>query len=705
MRSFLTRAVVAFAAAASAAAASAAAASAASAAASAAAAPVGDPARAAETLAPGLSYEYLGAGFIAAGGDLSSGNMTLAQAEAACTADARCVALTFASASRDCGGGGGGGASLCLVYLKNTSAFTPSAGWQAYANGRAPPPSPWGPAVDAYRALVAAQSKDAAAWATAAAAVRAWTAARDPHSPVFHFRSVEGWLNDPNGLTFDAATGLYHRFYQARVVGGAFDGRIAWGNSVSRDLVRFSDLPIAMYPDTAFDGAGVFSGNCVIDSDSDSGGGGGGGTPTCVYTGFLGSGHDADGVCARSEDRSWVNFTKTDCMDKSRAPNPNSPVNWDSSVWRDNVTWFCLVGGATAAAQGTGFLWSSPDLRSWSLATPEGIWPGGPCGFWELPYLLPFDDAGSPATHEAATRHALVFGCGNSYFVGAFNRSSLAFERQASQTAAFVFDPGSSYSINPSFVDNKGPGGALRRVMLTWVTGAASPTAAVPYWQGAHSVPCALSLSPLGSGGGGGGSAAQAAPGVLLQAPVPELAALRGAHFAPVRVAPAAGTNESALAVSGDALEVSFAVDLAASAAVSRIGLLLRLTPDRSHWVSVWLAPATLTFGTDALGAGGALLRDSAGGGAAGNNGALRDGELSADCSGDGAARASGTALLRAFVDKSVIELFCGGGAIRVRDFPADPAAAVGIAPFAEGPAGAAGAGTVEAWAMGSMWG
>jgi hypothetical protein len=89
----------------------------------------------------------------------------------------------------------------------------------------------------------------------------------------------------------------------------------------------------------------------------------------------------------------------------------------------------------------------------------------------------------------------------------------------------------------------------------------------------------------------------------------------------------------------------------------------------------------------------------------ASGRGATRVGDpLSADCAGDGSARSSGTANLRAFIDKSVIEVFCGGGAIRVRDFPATPSSAVGIAPFAEGPAGASGAGVVEAWEMGSMW-
>ena len=59
-----------------------------------------------------------------------------------------------------------------------------------------------------------------------------------------------------------------------------------------------------------------------------------------------------------------------------------------------------------------------------------------------------------------------------------------------------------------------------------------------------------------------------------------------------------------------------------------------------------------------------------------------------------------------AFADICVFEPDrVGPGKIRrVRDFPATPASAVGIAPFAEGPAGASGAGVVEAWEMGSMW-
>ena len=72
-------------------------------------------------------------GFIGAGNDLpGSGQMTVAQAEAACTANLPCVGFTFESASVDCAG------AACNIYLKSVADFTQAAGWQTYNSTRAP---------------------------------------------------------------------------------------------------------------------------------------------------------------------------------------------------------------------------------------------------------------------------------------------------------------------------------------------------------------------------------------------------------------------------------------------------------------------------------------------------------------------------------------------------------------------------------------
>lgn len=73
-------------------------------------------------------------GFLGAGNDLpGSGLMTVAQAEAACTANVQCVGFTFESASATCGDGG-----TCNVYLKSAYSFVRAENWQTYNSSRSP---------------------------------------------------------------------------------------------------------------------------------------------------------------------------------------------------------------------------------------------------------------------------------------------------------------------------------------------------------------------------------------------------------------------------------------------------------------------------------------------------------------------------------------------------------------------------------------
>lgn len=83
--------------------------------------------------------------------------------------------------------------------------------------------------------------------------------------PKLHFTAQRGFLNDPNGLVY--IDGSYHMFYQ-HYPADVYWGPMHWGHAVSRDLLHWEHLPIALYPD---ENGYIFSGSCFYDAKNISG--------------------------------------------------------------------------------------------------------------------------------------------------------------------------------------------------------------------------------------------------------------------------------------------------------------------------------------------------------------------------------------------------------------------------------------------------
>ena len=78
--------------------------------------------------------------------------------------------------------------------------------------------------------------------------------------PKYHLTAPKHWINDPNGFIY--YQGNYHLFYQYFPYENRW-GTMHWGHAISKDLINWQDLGIALYPSKNFDANGCFSGSSI----------------------------------------------------------------------------------------------------------------------------------------------------------------------------------------------------------------------------------------------------------------------------------------------------------------------------------------------------------------------------------------------------------------------------------------------------------
>ena len=210
-----------------------------------------------------------------------------------------------------------------------------------------------------------------------------------------HLTPPIGWMNDPNGMVFQ--DGWLHVFFQYEPYKPRW-GRMCWGHAVSRDLLTWEYLPVALEP--GLDGpdrSGCWSGCLVLDDN---------GRPVIFYTGVnTQHGIRRASICfATSLDgmRTWTKDETGPVI--GRPPRGIAPDRFrDPFVWRDDDDWAMLIGAGTVRGRGTVLLYRSDDLRAWRYVGPFLTLEGAaasdpdlliddidsPC--WECPQLLRFE--------------------------------------------------------------------------------------------------------------------------------------------------------------------------------------------------------------------------------------------------------------------------------------------------------------------------
>jgi len=290
--------------------------------------------------------------------------------------------------------------------------------------------------------------------------------------PQFHFSPDSMWMNDPNGMVY--YKGEYHLFYQHHPYSNVW-GPMHWGHAVSRDLIHWETLPIALYPDSL---GTIFSGSAVIDWNNSSGLGSKRNPPmVAVFTHYnqqlerISNNQFQYQSLAYSLDRgrSWTKYQGNPVVQNPGIRDFRDPkVSW----YEEGQKWIMVF-----AAGDRILFYSSPNLIDWNKeseftapkAPNEGVWE---CpDFFSLAYgkekkwvLLVSVGAGGPQG-----------GSGTKYYIGDFDGSSFTSDDPSGRSR--WLDRGKDDYAGVTWSDIPSDDG--RRIFMGWMSN----------WQYAMAVP------------------------------------------------------------------------------------------------------------------------------------------------------------------------------------------------------------------------
>lgn len=222
------------------------------------------------------------------------------------------------------------------------------------------------------------EAQDDACWSEMTLSDNFDTTNREKYRPLYHHTPSYGWMNDPNGMFYK--DGVWHLYYQWNPYGSKWQN-MTWGHSSSKDLVNWEHHPAAILPN----GIGtIFSGSSAIDRENSTGFG-----ENSVVAMYTSAGDSQTQSLAVSHD----NGETFEIYPANPVLTLDSEARDPNMFWNPQTKEWTMV--LAHALDHEMLIFSSPDMKSWTLQSAFGKGLGAQKGVWECPDLFQLPVEGS----------------------------------------------------------------------------------------------------------------------------------------------------------------------------------------------------------------------------------------------------------------------------------------------------------------------
>ncbi|WP_440894687.1 glycoside hydrolase family 32 protein [Amphibacillus sp. Q70] len=309
------------------------------------------------------------------------------------------------------------------------------------------------------------------------------------HRPRVHFSPKANWINDPNGMAY--FEGEYHLFFQYNPKDTVW-GPMHWGHAVSKDMIEWEELDIALFPDHL---GQIFSGSAVVDWHNTTGFFPEKPGLVAIFTHHLPGVNGERDVQTQSlayshdRGRTWVKYEGNPVLTDPDLVDFRDPkVFWDPPRKR----WIMVL----ATGQSVRF-YSSQNLKDWQFESKFGDDVGYQAAVWECPDLFELPIEGTNQKKwtlfvSVGDNPQYNVGSKTHYFVGDFDGTTFVPDHKDIRW----LDHGKDNYAGVSFSDIPTSDG--RRIYMAWMSNwryaNQVPTAG---WRGQMTFPRQLSLQTV----------------------------------------------------------------------------------------------------------------------------------------------------------------------------------------------------------------